>query len=267
MTARVPVTQPSRRGRRTWSEEQICESRWVTASATKRDGTGPLWRAFLLPFAVLPGKCRGRQRTSRPSGPAVFMLLCRRLLLLDPLRGVGAGARGGGARGGRELRGNNGALGGPGLAWGLGAVGPPARPSHLPLICHHISACRSSRVYHVHVKGRGGEMKRWSGGRESGWQVLKHWQRWGLRSLGGPPRPGYYPRGGVTRSLLLPSVHRDCVLFLRGFFVVKSWVSATRKKAGVAFSSGLRGKACALAWAGGVHCQAWAASVVSAYFP
>ena len=70
-------------------------------------------------------------------------------------------------------------------------------------------------------------------------------QRWGVRSLGGLPRPGYHPprwapagSAGVTRSVRLPTVN-GVVLFLGGFFVLTSWASAAPKKAAVAFSSGL----------------------------
>lgn len=65
------------------------------------DGAGPRWRAFLLRFAALPGECGGCRGARSAVGPAVFMLLCRRLpLSRDPLPGVGAGARGGRAASG-----------------------------------------------------------------------------------------------------------------------------------------------------------------------
>lgn len=44
----------------------------------RRDGAGSRRRAFLSPFAALPGECGKCLRAGAAGGPAVFMLLCRR---------------------------------------------------------------------------------------------------------------------------------------------------------------------------------------------
>lgn len=119
------------------------------------DGTGPGRRAFLSPFGALPGECGGRQGTRSAGGPAVFMLLCRRLpLSRDPLPGVGAGARGGrAASGGRA---GTIAAGEAGRARGRGAAGPWRALAVRPRLRRPSSARLSSRRSRVHVwRGKG----------------------------------------------------------------------------------------------------------------
>lgn len=99
MTARVPVTQRSGRGRTTRPGSQKPRATLGNGRGERPDGAGLCRRAFLWPFAALPGECSGRRMAGSAAGPAVFMLLCRRLFLSrDPL--PGAGARGGRAASG-----------------------------------------------------------------------------------------------------------------------------------------------------------------------
>ena len=104
------------------------------------------------------------------------MLLCRRLFRRDPFGGVGAGAlgRGDAAAGGcagtiaaREAEGRPGGLG----LWDPGTP-RPFDPSLLP----HL---RLPVLARVPCPRREWGMKRCSGGREGGWQVLKHFAKGG----------------------------------------------------------------------------------------